>query len=82
MSIPPGHVGPVVLGTGRLVWWTGRVAIGLRLLLYRTRLGVAMRAQVDDHNIYRWAGMLLSALGNLPPAWFAEHRRETINAPV
>src|SRR4029453_16970951 len=30
VSIPPGHVGPVVLGTGRLVWWTGRVAIGLR----------------------------------------------------
>ena len=30
-SVPPGHVGPVVLpGTGRLVWWTGRVAIGLR----------------------------------------------------
>lgn len=23
-----------------------------------------------------------SALGNLPPAWFAEHRRETINAPL
>ena len=31
VTIPPGHVGPVVLpGTGRLVWWTGRVAIGLR----------------------------------------------------
>ena len=31
VSIPPGHVGPVVIpGTGRLVWWTGRVAIGLR----------------------------------------------------
>jgi hypothetical protein len=31
VSIPPGHVGPVVLpGTGRLVYWTGRVAIGLR----------------------------------------------------
>jgi hypothetical protein len=30
-SVPPGHIGPVVLpGTGRLVWWTGRVAIGLR----------------------------------------------------
>jgi hypothetical protein len=30
-SIPPGHVGPVFLpGSGRLVWWTGRVAIGLR----------------------------------------------------
>jgi hypothetical protein len=31
VSIPPGHIGPVVIpGTGRLVWWTGRVAIGLR----------------------------------------------------
>jgi hypothetical protein len=29
--IPPGHVGPFVMpGTGRTVWWTGRVAIGLR----------------------------------------------------
>lgn len=29
--IPSGHVGPVTLpGTGRMVWWTGRVAIGLR----------------------------------------------------
>ncbi|MES3015581.1 MAG: hypothetical protein V4750_17880 [Pseudomonadota bacterium] len=31
VAVPPGHVGPVVVpGTGRLVWWTGRVAIGLR----------------------------------------------------
>jgi len=31
VDIPPGHVGPVVLpGSGRLVYWTGRVAIGLR----------------------------------------------------
>ena len=31
LSIPCGHVGPIVLpGTGRMVWWTGRVAIGLR----------------------------------------------------
>lgn len=31
VAIPPGHVGPFVIpGTGRLVWWTGRVAIGLR----------------------------------------------------
>jgi len=29
-QIPPGHVGEFVMpGTGRLVWWTGRVAIGL-----------------------------------------------------
>jgi len=31
VHIPQGHVGPVVIpGTGRMVWWTGRVAIGLR----------------------------------------------------
>ena len=31
VTIPPGHVGPVALpGTGRMIWWTGRVAIGLR----------------------------------------------------
>lgn len=31
VEIPPGHVGPVVLpGSGRMVYWTGRVAIGLR----------------------------------------------------
>lgn len=31
LAIPPGHVGEVMLpGTGRLIWWTGRVAIGLR----------------------------------------------------
>ena len=31
VPVPPGHVGLVVLpGTGRTVWWTGRVAIGLR----------------------------------------------------
>ncbi len=29
-SVAPGYVGPVVLPTGREVWWTGRVAIGLR----------------------------------------------------
>ena len=31
LRIPRGHIGPVaLLGSGRLVWWTGRVAIGLR----------------------------------------------------
>lgn len=31
ISLPIGHVGPVLLpGTNREVWWTGRVAIGLR----------------------------------------------------
>ena len=29
--IPRGHVGPYFMsGLGRMVWWTGRVAIGLR----------------------------------------------------
>lgn len=31
IEIPRGHVGEFVIpGTGRMVWWTGRVAIGLR----------------------------------------------------
>jgi hypothetical protein len=30
LAMPPDHVGPVALPTGRMVWWTGRVAIGLR----------------------------------------------------
>lgn len=31
VAIPAGHIGPVILpGTGRMIWWTGRVAIGLR----------------------------------------------------
>jgi len=30
VAIPAGHVGEFVIpGTGRRVWWTGRVAIGL-----------------------------------------------------
>jgi len=31
VPLPAGYVGPVWLpGTGRMIWWTGRVAIGLR----------------------------------------------------
>ncbi|HJZ53730.1 MAG TPA: trehalose-6-phosphate synthase [Gemmataceae bacterium] len=30
---------------------------------------VRMRHQVADHNIYRWAGMLLSEAGKLVPGW-------------
>ena len=31
MDVPAGYVGPAWLpGTGRMIWWTGRVAIGLR----------------------------------------------------
>jgi hypothetical protein len=30
-GFPDSHIGPVALpGTGRMVYWTGRVAIGLR----------------------------------------------------
>ena len=29
--VPKGYIGPVALpGTGRMVFWTGRIAIGLR----------------------------------------------------
>ena len=29
--VPQGYIGPVALpGTGRMVFWTGRIAIGLR----------------------------------------------------
>lgn len=38
LVVPPGHVGPLALpGTGRTVWWTGRVAIGLRHEASRAR---------------------------------------------
>ena len=31
VELPTGYLGPVVLpGSGRLIYWTGRVAIGLR----------------------------------------------------
>ena len=31
IDVPDGYIGPVLLSaTGRTVWWTGRVAIGLR----------------------------------------------------
>jgi hypothetical protein len=31
VAIPRGHVGPYFMsGLGRMIWWTGRVAIGLR----------------------------------------------------
>lgn len=34
--VPRGYRGPVMLpGTGRLVWWTGRIAIGLRYSPHR-----------------------------------------------
>jgi len=31
VPIPPDHIGEFVIpGTGKRIWWTGRVAIGLR----------------------------------------------------
>lgn len=45
VPIPAGHVGPVTLpGTGRTVWWTGRVAIGLRHEPTRMAAGVSQSA--------------------------------------
>lgn len=47
VPVPQGHVGPVMLpGTGRMVWWTGRVAIGLRYEPPR-RLEVPSRAALQ-----------------------------------
>lgn len=45
VPIPAGHVGPVTLpGTGRTVWWTGRVAIGLRHEPSRAASGLSQSA--------------------------------------
>jgi trehalose 6-phosphate synthase len=41
-----------------------------------------MRAQVDDHNIYRWAGMLLSAIGKLVPEPAAPSGSQSGTIPV
>ena len=46
MQVTPGHIGPVALpGTGRIVWWTGRVAIGL---LYQRRRDLEPLAQSES----------------------------------
>jgi hypothetical protein len=45
VDIPPGHTGPVYLpGSGRMVWWTGRVAIGLRHQPQRSYEGMTQSA--------------------------------------
>ncbi len=45
-DLPPGHVGPVTLpGTGREIWWTGRVAIGLRFEGHRSPEGISQSAE-------------------------------------
>ena len=43
------------------------VAVGLRLFLYRTRMGVTMRASVDDRNLTSLNGS--SAVANARNAW-------------
>ena len=60
VQIPPGHVGPVVLpGTGRMVWWTGRVAIGLRHQATRNFGPVTQSAQwVQSLMLKRQGGAL------------------------
>ena len=46
ISMSSGYVGPVRLsGTGRMIWWTGRVAIGLR---YQARRSVDSSTQPSD----------------------------------
>ncbi len=46
ISMSSGHVGPVWLsGTGRMIWWTGRVAIGLR---YQARRSVDSSTEPSD----------------------------------
>ena len=50
VPIPTGHVGPVTLpGTGRVVWWTGRVAIGLRHEPSRCASGLSQSADWIQH---------------------------------
>jgi len=46
ISLSSGYVGPVWLsGTGRMIWWTGRVAIGLR---YQARRSVDSGVRPSD----------------------------------
>lgn len=50
-GLPPGYVGPAVLpGTGQLIYWTGRVAIGLR---HRSQ------SMCVPHQAQRWIQELL-----------------------
>jgi branched-chain amino acid transport system permease protein len=74
-SIPPlfsGHtlvLGPVRISYNDLTVLIVAlvVAIGLRLLLYRTRLGVTMRATVDDRTLTALNGS--SSVANARAAW-------------
>jgi len=54
VAIPPGHVGEFVIpGTGKRIWWTGRVAIGL--------LHQPVRAQDQPTQSSLWIQSLLTA---------------------
>ncbi len=54
LNLPPGYRGPVYLpGNGRTVWWTGRVAIGLR--------HQAPQFELADGQSARWVQTLLLA---------------------
>jgi branched-chain amino acid transport system permease protein len=52
-SSPPIQVGPTSVTVHQLITIAVAiaVAVGLRLLLYRTRVGITMRATVDDRNL-------------------------------
>jgi hypothetical protein len=58
IDLPSGYVGPAWLpGTGRMIWWTGRVAIGLRHLssapTRSVRSGTELCAGVDTQLNWR-----------------------------
>ena len=49
--LPAHHHGPfIVKSTGRTAWWTGRIAIGLRLALPAGELASATPAAATRHN--------------------------------
>lgn len=59
-ALPVGHVGPLTLpGTQREIWWTGRVAIGLRFERQHAVGSVGQSAE--------WVQKLLLAGGNVHP---------------
>jgi hypothetical protein len=58
VDIPPGHVGPLTLpGSEREIWWTGRVAIGLRFERQHTKGTLGQSAAwVQDLLLQPWSG--------------------------
>jgi hypothetical protein len=59
VAIPRGHIGEFVIpGTGKRVWWTGRVAIGLRHQPVRCLDPVAKSSLwIQDLMLGRWHGL-------------------------